>query len=67
MLENKIAGPPGDDLEQFFNQRCAFLGRDMRLAAEALPDLFASEDDVGVGLRGFTLLGELLLLTMGLG
>lgn len=66
MLEHKVLDAASDDLEQFLDEFLPLFERDVRLAAQLLPELLRASDRVGVGLGGLALLLKRFLLRMGL-
>jgi hypothetical protein len=64
VLEDKVLDSAGDDLKQLRDELLPLLLLDVGLQPELLPQFLRALDNIGVGLRGFALLDELLLLRM---
>ena len=66
VLEDKVANAAIDDSEQLVDQFFALLLRNVRLAAQPLPDLLRAGNDIRVGFGGLALFGESTLFRVGL-
>src|SRR5277367_5883187 len=66
VLEHEILDSPGYDLEQFCHQILTLIFWDMRLAAQALPQLFRSTYRIRIWFRRLPFLGERFLLCVRL-
>jgi len=56
MLEHELLDPSSNNTEEFVDELFSFVFRDGRLDPQALPDLLAAVDGVGVWLCGLSLL-----------
>jgi hypothetical protein len=62
VLEDKVLDPACDDLEKLLDKLLPLVLLNVRLEAQLLPQLLRALNDIGVGLCGFALLDESLLL-----
>ena len=62
MLEDKVLDPACDDVEKLLDKLLPLVLLNVRLESQLLPELLRALNDIGVGLCGFALLDEGLLL-----